>query len=183
MDTNFQLAAISTAEAEQYRSQLLKIGNLYGKRIVIPMSDYVDLKHAEKMRNGDNMLTQPIRKYYVETVDILSLTPLRRPDNVIVIIVNGNEKLRFPLTSTPVLLEKKNLQDVFNAFKLHEGTGEITPFSDVQLVTDACNEMNCSNAKKLRELADEYLQQASAIDSINDVLMKSTANYFESIIK
>lgn len=176
-------AVLTDGEASQYRSVLRGLGHLFGSRVVAVVSDYVDLKHKEKVADNVNMLKKPAKKYYLIEVDICSLIPLRKADGVIEISINGRPDLSFPLNGDRPRVFSKDVQDIHNAIVQYEETGKLAFFTEVQLATDVTNDLNVRTAESLRNIANDLMNQASAVDAVNAGTLASTKAYFEQISK
>ena len=64
---------ITEEEIQQNRLRIREIGrNLCGTRMICVKSENVDLKYKDNAKNGLNQLRRPIKKYFIESVDVLS---------------------------------------------------------------------------------------------------------------
>jgi len=174
-------AVLSNEEANQFRLRLTKIGStIYGKRVVCVRSDNTDLKYKDNTKEGINQLKRPIKKYFSESIDVISLEPLRSPDGELCIVVNHRPELKFPVRGEMPKFINATEQDVLNAIGDFEARGTVQFFTDIELVNRVVISENERHAKFLQDLAEDFMNQATALDAINKIEKRNYDEYVKS---
>lgn len=175
---------LTAEELKQMRIKFIGIGQtLYGRRVCYPVSDNLDLNYGRKEKGEISglRLSSPLKKYYIESVDILEARPVTTANGKTVIEFNHDPNLQFPLSADITDIVKAEAKDVHAAIKQFEQTGQKTFFCNVQMVTDTITSLNRSNIKDIEAFIDELANQGSSLESLNNILIEDTASYYKSI--
>lgn len=175
---------LTAEELKQVRVKFIGIGQaLYGRRVCYPISSNLDLNHIRKEKGEIEglRLHKPLKKYYVEAVDILEARPVTTATGKTVIEFNHDPNLQFPLSADLTDIIKAEAKDVHSAIKQFEQTGQKTFFCNVQMVTDTVTQLNRSNIKDIETFVDELTEQAVALESLNKILIEDNNAYYKSI--
>lgn len=179
MDTN----NFTSQEINQYRAIMGIFGKLYGRRVICPLSDNVDLGHKEAEKNDINpRFAKPIKKYYTKTVDLLKFALSKNANGKAVIIINDDPVLTFPLVpgSKPQILECTQ-EKVNEAIRKYEIDGTFAFFTDIDKVVEVVTTLNEQNMNDLQEFADKCLNHVSALQAINKTEKAAMEEYYKSI--
>jgi hypothetical protein len=171
-------------EIAQMRCKIMAFNRLLaGRRLVIPLSDNLDLNYKRKKAGeiAGLVLDKPMKKYYIETVDLLTTDIVRLANGKVVIEFNGDEKLQFDLKTSPNDITTATPKDVNDAILEYEATGNKRFFWNAQMVTDVVTGLNKSNLKDIEAMIDELSSQGCALEQINKVTSEDTAAYYKSI--
>lgn len=175
---------ITENEMNQFRPKLIKFtGLLLGRRLIIPLSDNLDLKYKAKVKGDiEGLYTgKPLKKYYTETVDIVSSALSKNPDGKLVVIFNGDPKLQFPLTGDTSEIINATPQNINDAILEYEANGTKTPFYDVRLVTEHLEGLNKMTMQSIEKFVDELASQSQALSNINKIAKNDMEEYLNSI--
>ena len=167
---------ITEEEIQQYRLRLREIGrNLYGTRLNTVKSENVDLKYKDDCKENRNQLKRPIKKYFIESVEILSFDLIKSPDGEIQVQINNDPDLKISLRGEKNrFIEPTTEQDVLNAMTEFDTKGTVKFFTDYALVKKIVVSENKRHKAYLDELAESFMNQASVLENINNI---EEANY------
>jgi hypothetical protein len=177
MENNF-----TPQELNQYRVVMQVFGQLYGRKVVCPLSDNLDLNHKENEKKGVNpRFAQPIKKFYTKTVDLTSFELSKNANGKPVIIINHDPQLTFPLVTgdKPSILECDQ-KAVNEALIQYEQTGKVSFFTDLEKVNDVITTLNEQNAADLEDFADKCITQAGALRTLNKSEKAIVDEYYKS---
>lgn len=171
-------------EIAQMRVKIMAFNRLLaGRRLVIPLSDNLDLNYKRK-KSGEMsglVLDKPMKKYYVETVDLLTTDIVRLANGKVVIEFNGDEKLQFDLKMSTDDIVSASAKDVNDAILEYEATGRKRFFWNAKMVTEVITSLNESNLKDINDMIDELSNQGCSLEQINKLTRDDTKAYYDSI--
>lgn len=174
----------SQQEINEMRGKVIAFGRaLVGRRLAIPMSDNLSLYH-KKRAAGDApglFLGNPMKKYFIETVDLFNVDIVRTANEKIVIMFNNDEKLQFNLRASIDSVIKATPADIHEAIKNYEATGEKSFFWDVRMVTDVITQLNKSNYTDINNFINELVNDGANLEQLNKIITDDTTNYYKSI--
>lgn len=154
---NPQLAAVINAN----RKVLTKYGEHYGKRIYTVVRENVDLLYNTKKNEGQPSLIKPLFKFLPKPIDIYDIKLIEADGSGDpCVIINNDVNLKFPVTDpkfsdvTPVTVKEALESD--------------TPifFADAEKLVKEVNSLNMAEFKKAKELATEFMKQASFLSDL-----------------
>ena len=184
-DETFKMPVeITESEMNQFRPKLIKFNSLLlGRRLIIPLSDNLDLNYKAKIKgDAEGLCTnKPLKKYYTETVDIVSSALAKNPDGKLVVIFNGDPKLQYALTGDTSAVMNATPQNVNDAILEYESNGTKTPFYDVRLVTEHLEGLNKLTIQAIDKFIDELACQSQALTNINKLAKTDMDEYLNSI--
>ena len=171
-------------EIAQMRCKIMAFNRLLaGRRLVIPLSDNLDLNYKRKKSGELNglVLDKPMKKYFVETVDLLTTDIVRLANGKVVMEFNGDEKLQFDLKMSTEDIVSATAKDVNDAILEYEATGRKRFFWNAKMVTEVITSLNESNLKDINDMIDELSNQGCALEQINKLTRDDTKAYYDSI--
>ena len=174
---------ITEEEIQQNRLRIREIGrNLCGTRMICVKSENVDLKYKDNAKNGLNQLRRPIKKYFIESVDVLSVSTIKSPDGEIQVQINNDPELKVSLRSEKNrFMDATTEQEVLGAMDEFDTKGTIRFFTDYELVKKIVVAENKRHEDYLNELAESFMNQASVLKSINTIEDANYAAYMKSL--
>ena len=174
---------ITEEEIQQNRLRIREIGrNLCGTRMICVKSENVDLKYKDNAKNGLNQLRRPIKKYFIESVDVLSVSTIKSPDGEIQVQINSDPELKVSLRSEKNrFMDATTEQEVLGAMDEFDTKGTIRFFTDYELVKKIVVAENKRHEDYLNELAESFMNQASVLKSINTIEDANYAAYMKSL--
>lgn len=187
MENNYVASQFTEHELKVYTPLLRQFGKVFGFMICTVKCDNIDLRYKEK-RNANNIanLTTnlPVKKYYVESFLVTSAILDKMANGNPVIIFNGRDDLRFPLSQDScnniLRTTKKEINKAIIEFE--ESRGEkIKFFTDVELCTEVAMELNTSNSEALYRLAEDLMNQANSIQTVNNTIKENLDSYLSTM--
>lgn len=180
MDKNKKFSA---NELNKFRAVLDAYGRLYGKVLISPVSDILDLKHFDKEREGVNpRLATPLKKYYTKATVITSIDLDVDANDKVVLIFNHDVDLTFPIIGNekPKVSECTS-EKIQEAIRNYNTNKQITFFTDVEAVTKAITSLNERTAKDIDAFAEELMSFSQGLRVLNDNENKNAKEYIESL--
>lgn len=170
-------------ELSQFRAVLGIYGTYYGKKVVSPLSENLDLDHTEKEKKNVNpRFAKAIKKFFTKSYTLTSFDLTRNANGKVCIIINHDPQLTFPLVSNdkPSIMENTE-EAINNALIQHQSTGKITFFTDLEKVNEVIESLNEQNAKDLEDFADSCINHANALRQINSAEKAAVKEYYNSL--
>ena len=169
-------------ELTQFRPILNTFGTLYGKVIVMPTTDNLDLSHGDKVKDGRLHFSKPIPKYMSKAIVMTKFELSKDPNGKTVLVVNDDPQLTFPITtnSKPKIMECST-SAINDAIERFRETKQPTFFTDVEKVVDVITQLNEDNARTLEEHVEECLNFAASLREINKTERLNKDEYLKSL--
>lgn len=171
------------SELNQYRAVLGIYGQYYGKKVVSPLSENLDLDYNEKEKKGINpRFAKAVKKFFTKAYTLTSFDLTRNANGKVCITINHDPQLTFPLVANdkPTMLESSE-EAINNALIQHQTTGKITFFTDLEKVNEVITNLNEQNARDLEDFADSCVNFASSLRNINKAESQSVKDYLNSL--
>ena len=178
-----KILEFTESELNQYRAVLAIYGQYYGKKVVSPLSENLDLDHAEKEKKNINpRFAKAIKKFFTKSYTLTSFDLTRNANGKVCITINHDPQLTFPLVANdkPTMLESSE-EAITNALIQHQTNGKITFFTDLEKVNEVITNLNEQNARDLEDFADSCVNFASALRNINTAERQSVTDYLNSL--
>lgn len=160
--------------------------NLIGKRIFTVKSEAADLEYNDQVKNGDPTRTvEPIRKYFLESVDITSCQVKVLPDNATLVIeLNGDANLQFRLK--PAKFEEVTIEKIKECIEANANTPSVTGrepifFRDSEKLTAQIKKLNAFEQEKADKIAEKMIAIADFLKTLNKELTNSNDRYYEEL--
>lgn len=162
---------------------VLSTWNLIGKKLFSVKCVPADLKWNEKVRENAIRPNRPIMKYFIEDLEVTSVSVEPLPnDSGICIQLNNNPKYQYKLG--PARFSEVTLDAVTEAIKSNEeGNREPIFFSDGKALKDQVKRLNSYEMSYASSLAEELLDQESLLKQINKQMDDSIDQYYEELGK
>ena len=172
----------SATELTNYRPVMQAYSTLFGKILVCPKTDLLDLDYFDKEKEKEMRLAEPIKKCYIKTTTITSIELDLDANDKPVLIFNHDVDLTFPLQGN----EKPNLEmctpeKINDAIRNFAASEKLTFFADVEAVTKVVTSYNEREAKKLEAFAEKCIMDAQALRDINKLANDESKEYVESL--
>lgn len=176
----YNIANLTPEDIARVRPIIMAYNSYIGRRLVFPVSSNLDLEYNKRVANGENCLRNPIKKYYLETVDLLGVLPVKMEHTgEIQIEFNGNPKLRFPLVKPD--FQSVTTVSICEAIKKYEDTGEVTFYSDIDKAMNEIQAMNGSSIRLLDKYITEFSMMSTALRDITKIMRESQASYLQQL--
>lgn len=162
---------------------VLSTWNLIGKKLFSVKSVPADLKWNDKVRENKFRTNRPIMKYYIEDLEVTSVSVEPLPnDSGICIQLNNDPKYQYKLG--PAKFADVSLTTVTEAVKNDENNGsEPIFFTDGVALKEQVKKLNGYEMDYAKSLADELLSQAKLLSQINKQMDDSIEQYYEELGK
>lgn len=172
----------SATDMNNYRPVMQAYSTLFGRILVCPQSDLLELDYYEKESSKEMRLAEPIKKYLIKATTITSIELDLDANDKPVLIFNHDVDLTFPLQGN----EKPNLEictpeKINDAIRNFATSKKLTFFSDVESVTKVVTAYNEREAKKLETFAEKCIMDAQALRDINKIANDEAKDYVESL--
>lgn len=170
-------------EMNKFRPTLAAYKELFGKVIVCPMCDNLDLKHNDKAKDNVNpRLANPIKKYFTKSVEIVKIELTKTADDRPAVIFNDDSDLIFPITSgeKPKVLECTP-DRITEAIRNYRESKQITFFCDIDAVNKQIMSLNNNTIKDLEKFAEELLSFTSTLRDVNKQENTVAQEYLDSL--
>lgn len=173
----------SENELSQYRGVLEIYGKYYGKKVVSPLSDNLDLNFADNERkNIHPRFAKPFKKFFTKSYTLTSFKLVKNANGKACIQINEDPQLTFPLVANdkPSMMEC-NESAINEALIQHQANGKITFFTDLEKVNEVIQTLNEQNARDLEEFAEQCMNHASDLRKINSAEKMAVTEYYNSL--
>jgi len=164
------------------RIVLERYGKLFGKTICTVKSDNIDLSHNDKVREDNPLrLILPLKKYYIETIDITGLNVFESAGRLFVEF-NGDPKLQFPIVSdSNPTFKVAGQATIEEAISAYENGKDPIFFNDRKALSDRVTAMNKQNISAASTLAEEAVAWVNSLTKINEITQSDTVAYYKSL--
>lgn len=175
-------AKFAPADLNKHMATLNAYGQLFGKVLVCPQSDLLDLDYHEKAKENKMRLATPAKKYFVKATVIYKVDVDRDVNDKLVLVFNNDVDLTFPIVGN----EKPNVQTctpekINEAIRDFNSNKKLTFFADVEAVTKVVTNYNERTAKELEGFAEECMMFAQTLRSVNDIANKEAKAYADAL--
>lgn len=162
---------------------VLSTWNLIGKKLFGVKAVPADLKWNDKVRENKFRTNRPIMKYFIEDIDVtsVSIEPLPN-DSGVCIQLNNNPRLQYKLG--PAKFTDVSLKAVTNAVENNkEDSREPIFFTDGNALKEQVKQLNRYEMDFAKSLAEELLSQTELLTQINKQMDDSIDQYYEELGK
>lgn len=172
---------VNDIDQNKHRAVLVQ-WNLNGKQLVTVKAFNVDLKHADKVRDGNpNRLVAPIKQYQIIREDITGWNVAPRPHSTEnCIVLNNDPNMTFPIA--PPRFDKPTQQSVVECINRWENDDPVKFwFDDVEQVTKIVEALNRYERERADAIACEALEWAELLKNLNTLQAQQTDAYLHSL--
>lgn len=171
------------SELDSFRPTLQAYGKLFGRALICPVCDNLDLNFNQKVKDGKNpRLNEPMKKYRTNMVTMTSFDLDKDAEDRPVLIINKDPNTTFPIKGNEKLtVEDCTIEKVNQAIRDYKENKKLTFFTDVETVKKIIMNMNEQNAKECMALAEELVNFGNALRNLNKTEETELSNYLKTI--